>query len=430
MKRLAMKQLLEWKESKNRKPLIIRGARQVGKTWLMKEFGNSHFDNLAYINFENNERMHTLFEGNYDINRLIEGLQIESGERISPKTTLLVFDEIQEEPKALTSLKYFFENSPEYAILAAGSSLGVALHEGTSFPVGKVDFMNLYPMTYGEFLQALGEDDLLDLLCKTRWDLIEVFAPKYIDLLRKYYYVGGMPEAVFEYVQNSDYSEVRRIQEQILFTYDQDFSKHVPTKEVPRVRAVWNNVLVQLAKENKKFSPGVVEKNSRLKDYELALQWLQDCSLLHRVGQISKPHLPLRAYETGHFKLYLHDVGLLAAMADLNKETLLEGSQIFTEYKGALTEQYVAQELIARGVTPYYWSSSGKAEVDFVLKLKAEVYPLEVKAEENLQSKSLKVYAEKYEPSLALRTSMRDYRKESWMANIPLYAIASDFLGE
>jgi len=428
MKRLAMKQLLEWKESKNRKPLIIRGARQVGKTWLMKEFGNSCFDNLAYINFENNERMHTLFEGNYDINRLIEGLQIESGERINPKTTLLVLDEIQEEPKALTSLKYFFENSPEYAILAAGSSLGVALHEGTSFPVGKVDFMNLYPMTYGEFLQALGEDDLLDLLRKARWDLIEVFASRYIDLLRKYYFVGGMPEAVFEYVQNFDYSEVRKIQKQILFTYDQDFSKHVPAKEVPRVRAVWNNVLVQLAKENKKFSPGVVEKNSRLKDYELALQWLQDCSLLHRVGQISKPHLPLAVYETGHFKLYLHDVGLLAAMADLDKETLLEGSRIFTEYKGALTEQYVAQELIAKGLTPYYWSSTGKAEVDFVLKIKTNVYPLEVKAEENLQSKSLKVYTEKHKPSLALRTSMRDYRKEIWMMNIPLYAISSDFL--
>jgi len=430
MKRYAMDRLIKWKDSKKRKPLVIRGARQVGKTWLMKEFGNMHFENAAYINFDNNERMQILFKGDYHIPRLIDGLQLESGEKINPQTTLIIFDEVQEVPKALSSLKYFYENSPEYSIVAGGSLLGVAMHEGTSFPVGKVDFCNLYPLSFCEFLEAIGEESLVGLLCKKDWKLITVFKTKFIDYLRKYYYVGGMPEAAQEYAESRDYDEVRKIHQQILFTYEQDFSKHVPTNAIPRVRSIWSNIPAQLSRENKKFSPGIVQKGSRIKDYEVAFQWLLDCGLIYKVKQVSKPGIPLKNYETDFFKIFIHDVGLLSTMSELDVKTLLEGNRIFEEFKGALTEQYVLQEMIAKEVTPFYWSSSGKAEVDFVFKQDSDVFPLEVKAEENLQSKSLKVYNEKFSPAIALRTSMRDYRRENWLINVPLYAIGIDFLSE
>jgi len=401
----------------------------------MREFGSCHFSNMAYINFDNNKRMKNLFDGDYNIPRLIDGLQVETDEKIYPQSTLLVFDEVQEVPKALSSLKYFYENSPEYAIVAGGSLLGVALHAGTSFPVGKVDFLNLYPLSYCEFLEAIGEENMAELLHKKDWSLISAFKTKFIDLLRKYYYVGGMPEAVDDYARNKDYKAVRKIHEQILFTYDQDFSKHAPTYSVPRIRNLWRSVPAQLARENKKFSPGIVQKGSRLKDYELAMQWLLDCGLLYQVKQISKPCVPLASYATDFFKIYMHDVGLLSTKSELDVKTLLEGNRVFEEFKGALTEQYVLQELAAGGVSLFYWSSNGRAEVDFVFKYESSgyesrVYPLEVKAEENLQSKSLKIYSEKYVPSIALRTSMRDYRRESWLMNIPLYAIGTDFLGQ
>jgi len=428
MKRYAVDKLIEWKNSKKRKPLIIKGARQVGKTWLMKEFGAEYFDNMAYINFDNNDRMKALFGGDYNIPRLIDGLQVEAGEKINPQTTLLVFDEVQEVPKALSSLKYFYENAPEYAIVAGGSLLGIALHEGTSFPVGKVDFYNLYPLNFCEFLEALGEEGLVGLLGKKDWTLISAFKTKFIDLLRKYYYVGGMPEAVAEYAETGDYMAVRRIHEQILFTYEHDFSKHAPAGIVPRIRNLWNSVPAQLARENKKFSPGIVEKGSRLKDYEIALQWLLDCGLLYKVKQVSKPGVPLVSYETDFFKIYVHDVGLLGAKSELDVKTLLEGNRIFEEFKGALTEQYVLQEMVSNGTTLFYWSSDGKAEVDFIFKHEMNVLPLEVKAEENLQSKSLKVYCGKFNPTVALRASMKDYRRENWLTNIPLYAIGTDFL--
>lgn len=428
MKRYAIERLFEWKSSKRRKPLIIRGARQVGKTWLMKEFGNTHFEKMAYVNFDNNERMKTLFDGDYNIPRLIEGLQVESGEKINPQTTLMVFDEVQEVPKALSSLKYFYENAPEYAIVAGGSLLGVALHKGTSFPVGKVDFCNLYPLNFHEFLEGIGEESLAELLRKKDWKLIAAFATKFTDLLRKYYYVGGMPEAVAEYAQSRDYTEVRKIHEQILFTYENDFSKHIPINIVPQVRSIWESVPAQLSRENKKFSPGIVQKGSRLGDYEVALQWLSDCGLLYKVKQISKPAVPLKSYETTFFKAFIHDVGLLSTMSELDVKTLLEGNRIFKEFKGSLTEQYVLQEMVASGTTPFYWSSKGTAEVDFVFKHGSDIFPLEVKAEENLQSKSLKVYKEKFKPQISLRTSMKDYRKENWLINIPLYAIGTDFL--
>jgi predicted AAA+ superfamily ATPase len=430
VKRYATERLIEWKNTKRRKPLIIRGARQVGKTWLMKEFGNTHFENTAYINFDNNERMRILFDGDYDIPRLIDGLQVESGEKIKPQTTLIVFDEVQEVPKALSSLKYFYENASEYAIVAGGSLLGVALHKGTSFPVGKVDYCHLYPLNFCEFLEGIGEESLVELLRKKDWKLISAFASKFTDLLRKYYYVGGMPEAVSEYAETKDYAEVRKIHEQIFFTYEQDFSKHAPVNVVPRIRNIWNSIPAQLSRENKKFSPGIVQKGSRLNDYELALQWLLDCGLLYKVKQVSKPSIPLISYETNFFKVFIHDVGLLSTKSELDVKTLLEGNRIFKEFKGALTEQYVLQEMIANGITPSYWSSQGKAEVDFVFKHGSDIYPLEVKAEENLQSKSLKVYSEKFSPLISLRTSMRDYREESWLLNIPLYAIGMDFLDE
>ena len=428
MKRYAIDQLIEWKTSKKRKPMIIRGARQVGKTWLMEEFGATHFENTAYINFDNNKRMQILFEGDYDIARLIDGLQLETGEKINPQTTLIIFDEVQEVPKALSSLKYFHENAPEYAIVAGGSLLGVALRKGTSFPVGKVDFCNLYPLSFCEFLEGIGEENLVELLYKKDWTLISAFASKYTDLLRKYYFVGGMPEAVAEYAGSKDYAAVRRIHEQILFTYEQDFSKHAPVSVVSRIKNIWNSIPAQLSRENKKFSPGIVQKGSRLSDYELALQWLLDCGLLYKVKQISKPSTPLISYETNFFKIFIHDVGLLCTKTELDVRTLLEGNRIFEEFKGTLTEQYVQQEMVAGGITTFYWSSDGRAEVDFVFKHGSDVFPLEVKAEENLQSKSLKVYNEKFDPPVCLRTSMRDYRSESWLVNIPLYAIGTDFL--
>ena len=428
MKRYAMERLVEWKNSKKRKPLILRGARQVGKTWLMREFGNKHFDNVAYINFDNNKRMNILFDGDYDISRLIDGLQLESGERINPRTTLVVFDEVQETPKALSSLKYFYENAPEYAIVAGGSLLGVALHQGTSFPVGKVDYCHLYPLNFCEYLEGIGEEGLVELFRKNDWELIAAFKSKFIDWLRKYYFVGGMPEAVSEYAETRDYSKVRRIHEQILFTYEQDFSKHAPASVVPRIRNIWNSVPAQLSRENKKFSPGIVQKGSRLSDYELALQWLLDCGLLYKVKQISKPSIPLMGYETNFFKIYINDVGLLSTKTELDVKTLLEGNRIFEEFKGALTEQYVLQEMVSNGIMPFYWSSNGTAEVDFVIKHGSNVLPLEVKAEENLQSKSLKVYCERFNPPISLRASMKDYRRESWLINVPLYAIGTDFL--
>ena len=430
MKRYAMENLIKWKATKRRKPMIIRGARQVGKTWLMKEFGRVHFENVAYINFDNNIRMENLFAGDYDIPRLIDGLQVESNAKINPQTTLIIFDEVQEVPTALSSLKYFYENTPEYAIVAGGSLLGVAMHKGTSFPVGKVDFMNMYPMNFFEYLEALGEENLVELLRIKDWQLISAFSSKYIDLLRKYYYVGGMPEAVAEYAETRDYAEVRKIHEQIIFTYEQDFSKHIPVGVVPRIKNIWNSVPAQLSRENKKFSPGIVQKGSRLSDYELAFQWLLDCGLLYKVKQVSKPSTPLVSYETDFFKIFIHDVGLLSTKSELDVKTLLLGNRIFEEFKGALTEQFVLQEMVANGITPYYWSSSGTAEVDFVFKHDSDIYPLEVKAEENLQSKSLKVYRDKFSPPVSLRTSMRDYRRESWLMNIPLYAIGTNFLGE
>jgi predicted AAA+ superfamily ATPase len=426
MLRYAMKDLKNWKARKNRKPLLIRGARQVGKTWLMREFGRTCFEKVAYINFDNNERMASLFQGDLDITRLVTALQIESGVVINPSDTLLIFDEIQEVPRALTSLKYFNENAPEYSIVAAGSMLGVALHRGTSFPVGKVDFLDLYPMTYMEFLEATGNGSLAELLRSRDFSLISPFKGKYIDLLKKYYYVGGMPEVVASFVQQEDYSEVRRLQIRLLEAYEQDFSKHAPNETVPRIRMLWNSIPAQLAKENRKFIYGLIRQGARAKEFELAMQWLLDCGLIHKVCRVTKPGMPLIAYkEQSSFKVYMADVGLLAAKSGLDLKSLLEGNRVFEEFKGALTEQYVHQQLLADvGVAPCYWKAErAAAEVDFVFQHGSDIVPLEVKAEENLKAKSLRKYCERYSPRYAVRTSMSDYRKEDWLINVPLYAI-------
>lgn len=428
MKRSAMQNLIDWKDRPGRKPLIIRGARQVGKTWLMKEFGRACFEKTAYINFDNNARMRALFEGDFDIDRLLLALQIESGVKIEAENTLIVFDEIQEVPQALSSLKYFCENAPEYAVVAAGSLLGIAMHPGTSYPVGKVDEVMLYPLSYLEFLDAVGEEALADLLRRRDWPLIAAFRDRLIAALKQYYYVGGMPECVSSFVRERDFAQVRALQNSLLSAYEQDFSKHAPDAAVPRIRMVFQSIPAQLAKENRKFIYGLLREGARAKDFELALQWLSDCGLIHKVARVSKPGLPLMAYQDMHvFKLYLHDVGLLCAMTGLDVRTLLEGNRIFEEFKGALTEQYVLQQLICEvHATPYYWSAeSSTGEVDFLLQLGGRVAALEVKAEENLRAKSLRAFCQKYKQVRALRTSMSDYRAEDWLLNVPLYALSA-----
>ena len=427
MRRTKLLELITWKNTPSRKPLIIRGARQVGKTWLMKEFGNTQYTQTVYVNFEKNKRLKTLFTDDFDIKRVIVALQAESGLTIHAENTLLIFDEIQAVPEAITALKYFQEDAPEYHIIAAGSLLGVALHSNISFPVGKVAFMDLYPLTFLEFLDANGEGSLVEILHSTDWKLIKAYKLKYIERLRQYYYVGGMPEAVLKFSENNNFKEVRDVQKQILDAYEQDFSKHAPIEIVPRIRMIWNSIPAQLAKENRKFIYGLIKKGSRAKDYELALSWLNDCGQVQKVYHISKPAIPLKAYEDrSAFKLFLVDIGLLTAMGDIDAKTLLEGNEIFTEFKGALTEQYVLQQLRSSNkYVIYYWSAErSTAEVDFIVQYNGKVIPIEVKAEENLQAKSLKVYKEKFNPKLSVRTSMSDFRKQDWLTNLPLYAIS------
>ena len=427
MERIAMKDLVSWKNKPGRKPLIIRGARQVGKTWLMKEFGKNEYSQTVYVNFESSKLLKTLFVDNFDINRIITALQIETGIQVNPENTLIVLDEIQEAEGAITSLKYFCENAPQYHIVAAGSLLGVAMHKHTSFPVGKVEFLDLYPLNYAEFLLALDQQPLLNLLKSRDWTLIKSFKEKYIQILRQYYYIGGMPEVVLSFRTQNDFKEVRVIQKRILTAYEHDFSKHAPSDIVPRIRMLWNSIPSQLAKENKKFIYGAVKPGSRAKDYELALSWLIDCGLVHKVCRVSKPAIPLKAYEDYNaFKLFITDVGLMGAMGDIDVRTLLEGNMIFEEFKGALTEQYVLQQLTSiRDLVIYYWSAERSiAEIDFLIQYSGEVIPIEVKAEENLQAKSLKTFCQKYSPKTAIRTSMSDFRKEDWLTNLPLYAIS------
>ena len=428
MYRDKMNELKKWKNSATRKPLIIRGARQVGKTWLMKEFGKQFYKKCAYINFDDNSRMDKLFEEDFDLDKIIQGLKIESNVNIEPENTLIILDEIQETPKALKALKYFYENANQYHIVSAGSLLGVAIHEGTSFPVGKVDFLDLAPLSFFEFLEALGEDNLLQLLKKNDFDMISVFSSKLKELLKLYYYVGGMPEAVNSYAQNKDLKEVRKIQKRLLEAYEQDFSKHAPSNIVPRIRQLWNNIPTQLAKENKKFIYGLVREGARAREYEIALSWLIDCGLVYQINRVTTSKVPLSAYQDFNaFKLYLLDVGLLSAMSGIDAKTLLEGNDVFEEFKGSLTEQYVLCQLKeCTDLDVFYWSSdTGTSELDFITQIGKDNVPIEVKASENLQAKSLKSFVQKYETKFNVRTSMSDYRNDDWITNIPLYCIAN-----
>lgn len=428
MYRAAMKSLLRWKRKKNKKPLIIRGARQVGKTWLMKEFGKAAYKETVYVSFDNNSRMQALFDGDLNVERIITGLELYAGHKIDAENTLLIFDEIQEIPKALTSLKYFNENAPQYQIVCAGSMLGVALHQGTSFPVGKVEFLDLYPLSFFEFMQAMGKEQYVQLLQNGDFEMATTFRQEYVDLLKHYYYVGGMPEVVMSFSDHKDFNEVREIQQRILSSYEQDFSKHAPNDAVPRIRKLWNNIPAQLAKKNKKFIYGLIREGARAKEYELAMLWLTDCGLVHKVQRVTTPNLPLKAYEDlKAFKLFLVDIGLLSCMTGLRQQTLLDGNDLFKEFKGALTEQYVLQQLkTLKGVQTYYWTAErGTAEVDFIIDNGSGIIPIEVKAEANLQAKSLKVYREKFQPKLSIRTSMANYRKEDWLLNLPLWALGT-----
>ncbi|MEE1374452.1 MAG: ATP-binding protein [Clostridia bacterium] len=426
MYRIAIEKLYKWKNSKRRKPLIIEGARQVGKTWLMKEFGKQAYADTVYINFDSNSRMADLFSADLDTDRLIMGLELYAGRKINSENTLLIFDEVQEVPRALASLKYFYENAPQYHIVCAGSLLGIALHPGTSFPVGKVDFLKLQPLSFSEFLMATGNERFAELLKKQDYEMITSFKQTYIDALKHYYFVGGMPEAVQSFAENKDFNEVRAIQKRILVAYEQDFSKHAPNEIVPKIRMLWNSIPSQLARENKKFIYGHVREGGRAREYETAIMWLSDCGLVHKVSRVNAAGIPLRAYvDLKAFKLFIVDVGLLGCMAGLRQRTLLDGDDLFVEFKGALTEQYVCQQLktIEDLGVYYYTNDRGSCEIDFVVDTGEQILPIEVKAEINLRAKSLKTYRERFEPELSVRTSMADYKKEDWLLNLPLYAI-------
>ncbi|MFR4247985.1 MAG: ATP-binding protein [Eubacterium sp.] len=426
MYRIAIEKLYKWKNSKRRKPLIIEGARQVGKTWLMKEFGKQAYADTVYINFDSNSRMADLFSADLDTDRLIMGLELYAGRKINPDNTLLIFDEVQEVPRALASLKYFYENAPQYHIVCAGSLLGIALHQGTSFPVGKVDFLKLYPLSFSEFLMATGNERFAELLKKQDYEMITSFKQTYIDALKHYYFVGGMPEAVQSFAESKDFNEVRAIQKRILAAYEQDFSKHAPNEIVPKIRMLWNSIPSQLARENKKFIYGLVREGGRAREYETAIMWLSDCGLVHKVSRVNAAGIPLKAYEDlKAFKLFIVDVGLLGCMTGLRQRTLLDGDDLFVEFKGALTEQYVCQQLkTVEDLGIYYYTNDrGSCEIDFVVDTGEQIVPIEVKAETNLRAKSLKTYRERFEPELSVRTSMADYKKEDWLLNLPLYAI-------
>ena len=426
MQRYALKHLINWKNKKNHKPLVIQGARQVGKTWLMQEFGKKYYEQVAYINFDVDVKSREIFDVDYDTERLIMDIGLATKTKINAENTLIIFDEIQECPRALTSLKYFRENAPQYDIIVAGSLLGVACHEGTGFPVGKVSFMNLFPLSFEEFLLAMGEGRFVELLNKKDFKTIKLFNNKYEKLLKQYCYVGGMPEIVQDFVENKDFESVRNLQKEILSAYEEDFTKHIPTNTVAKIRLLWKSIPAQLSKENKKFIYGAAKEGARARDFEAALSWLINSGLVYRVNKITKPDLPITAYEDfNSFKLFVLDVGLLGAMTDLQADTIIDGNRIFEEFKGAIAEQYVLQQFkTIKDLPVFYWSNeTSRAEIDFVIQIKSDVVPVEVKAERNLQAKSLKVYMEKFKPNYAIRTSMADYKKTDSLIDIPIYAI-------
>ena len=425
MERTAINRLKQWQISQHRKPLVIEGARQVGKTWLVKEFGRRCYSKVAYVNFESQKHLQQLFEQNFDTQRIITTINAATGVTCTAGDTLIFLDEIQAAPGGITSLKYFCEDAPEYHVIAAGSLLGIELHGGESFPVGKVQFMQMYPMDFNEFLQALGEGNLAALVASADWTTIRMFETKLQELLKYYYFVGGMPEAVLAFSQYRDWNGVREIQDAILKSYVRDMSKHAPHEVVPRITDVWNSIPAQLSKENRKFVYGVLRQGARAREYEIALQWLKDAGLIYTVHNVSAPRVPLKSYEDrAIFKIYALDVGLLAAMAGLKQHTLVSGNDVFTEFKGALTEQYVFQQLHPNHDLYYYSKANSTLEIDFLLQDEDDnIVPIEVKAETNVKAKSLRMFAIEQKSTTAYRMSMNPYRKEDWLINVPLYAV-------
>jgi predicted AAA+ superfamily ATPase len=431
MYRSNIKTLKKWKLNVDRKPLLFLGARQVGKTWLLQEFGKTEYRQVVYINFEKSKELRETFLPDLDVKRLITNFELYSGLKITPEDTLIILDEIQAAPRGITSLKYFYEDAPQYHVVAAGSLLGVNLHLDESFPVGKIDFLTLHPMSFREFLLAMDENGLARILDEKLWDVLPAFAEKFKEFLRYYFYVGGMPEVVAHFSQHRDWKTARQLQNKILKSYQSDFSKYAPKEILPRINMVWSSIPAQLAKENKKFIYGLIKEGARAKDFELAIQWLVDSGLLHKIHNISKPAHPLVAYqELSAFKLYHNDVGLLGAMSKLNAKILLNGNVVFTEFKGALAEQFVFQQLMPdEDLAIHYFSfDDSKYEIDFVVQNEdGEIIPIETKSGENLRARSFHLFCGKFNPKIAIRTSLANYRKDDRMVNVPLYVVGDYF---
>ena len=425
MNRQIYNELKRWKTSQDRKPLVLLGARQVGKTWIMRHFGAQEYESVAYINCDDEPRAKELFTLDYDMDRSLLSIQVITGVKVLPGKTLVIFDEIQELERGLHSLKYFYEKSPQYHVMVAGSLLGITLGRGESFPVGKVDMLHMYPMNFSEFLDAMGKTELITLIHSKEWQVIELMKEKFEYLLRQYYYVGGMPKVVSKYVSNGDLAEVRKEQMAIVDAYRRDISKHTTNRESMRIGQVLDSLPSQLARENKKFVYGAIRKGARAADFELAIQWLVDAGIVLRVHRISEARMPLKFYEQlDAFKLFLLDCGLLACMADTAADQMLVDNKVFIEFKGAFTEQYVAQELVSMGIKPYYWSNDRTpAEIDFVVQQDGKAIPIEVKASTNVRSKSLAQFIKDNEGLKGLRLSLCSYIDQSWMENVPLYAL-------
>lgn len=423
MHREVLKELTRWKDSKNRKPLLVQGARQVGKTWAIKEFGSAAFGAMAYVNFME-EGVGSAFDGDLEPDRLLRAIGMKTDLQVGGPDTLVVLDEIQECPRALTSLKFFNEQRPEVPIIAAGSLLGVALHSGVSFPVGKVDHLHMYPMTFKEYMRN-ADEGLFDCLDGHDVDMMGVFSGRYVEHLKNYFFVGGMPEAVDAFLTNGDYEQVREIQRRLLYDYEHDFSKYADPLMAEKIRLIWESTPAQLGRQNKKFVYSAVRKGARARGYEDAIRWLKDAGLVLGVNRIRKPGLPLAAYEDkDSFKIYLFDVGLLGAASGIDAQAILRGNELFTEFKGALSENFVCQELVAGGkVRPFYWSAeNSQGEVDFVYAFKNAIMPVEVKAEVNLRAKSLRAFVGKYGLERAVRLSLAGFDDQGWLVNMPLYA--------
>ena len=428
MERFLMDDLVGWKNSVRRKPLVLNGARQVGKTWLLMEFGARHFESVAYVNLDNNLGLASQFDVGYDLPRILLMIQAESGQRVIPGKTLVVLDEVQECPKALTSLKYFCENAPELAVAAAGSLLGITFHEGTGYPVGKVDMLDLHPLSFREFLDATGNPMLREVVDSGDKQLLGSLAAKFRELLKQYYFVGGMPEAVATFVESADLSAVRAVQEGVLFGYERDISKHLGAAGVERALSAWRSLPAHLGQENKKFVFGHIGEGARARDYRSAITWLTQAGIATRVPRVSKPGVPLSAYaDESAFKLFSLDVGLLCALSRLDASSIVDGNALFTEFRGALTEQYVCQQLVSDcNLSPCYWSAeNSRGEVDFLVQRGGRVYPIEVEAEENLRSKSLRAFSGRYPGTVPRRFSLSGFCDQGWMRNVPLYAIGN-----